>query len=398
MALPSTQIGLWLLYVDAIINGMFGAGLMIQPALNAYIADCTAPNDRSVALGYTMVAFSVGITLGPMMGGFYIKWMMGQVSAALILSAGFCVAMSLYCIVVPESLPKSTAQVVRGQEGEMPNLNEPSMPLCVKAKGFVLKTLEPMLCLMPGRIEHTSADNKPPRRYTILLLVVANELINFSLSGITTVFVPYSALVHGWGYLENGIFFTAMGAATFLVYVAIFPMMQMLYKRYLVPSDSEKLGKNDEQAEEANIQSGRDVIDQDHHVQSKGDSYMSNLKDMDFLLFAGIIYFIGFVIVPLFQKNVQVLYIASWLHSLGSVGLPSFLSLFTAYIPVDQTGMALGGICVLDSIVNTVASLLYGWVFSRTSAKMPGAVYVLSAVLTFLVALVTFVNWRTFRP
>ncbi|KAF9369933.1 hypothetical protein CPC16_004082, partial [Podila verticillata] len=61
------------------------------------------------------------------------------------------------------------------------------------------------------------------------------------------------------------------------------------------------------------------------------------------------------------------------------------------------TGMALGGISVLDAITNALSSLLYGWIFAQTSASMPSAIYVTSTVLSLAAVLVILATLRTFR-
>jgi len=62
--------------------------------------------------------------------------------------------------------------------------------------------------------------------------------------------------------------------------------------------------------------------------------------------------------------------------------MPSFTSLLTTYVPAHQTGKALGGIAVLDAMLVSTSLLLYGWIFSQSSATMPAAAYVVSTVIT----------------
>ncbi|KAI1306697.1 hypothetical protein EDD11_004700 [Mortierella claussenii] len=72
-------------------------------------------------------------------------------------------------------------------------------------------------------------------------------------------------------------------------------------------------------------------------------------KDLSFFLSGSALYAAGFAVVPIFETKI-ILFVAGGVQALGSVGSPSFTSLLTSYVPVYQTGKALGGICVLDGL------------------------------------------------
>ncbi|KAG0087046.1 hypothetical protein BGZ92_007638 [Podila epicladia] len=197
MALPSTQLGLGFLYIDAFLNGTFGAGTLLVPALNAYIADSTPRDQRPVVIGYTMVAFSLGLIIGPALGLFYIKWT-GENSSALILSASAFALLAVYCVFVPESLP-TVAQ--RRVESEVDAKEVPTF--LMRLKLTVMKTLDPLLLFLPGRIDEFATASKPPRRYTLLMIVCANAMLNFALNGLTTVFIPFAMLYKRFVLLDH---------------------------------------------------------------------------------------------------------------------------------------------------------------------------------------------------
>ncbi|KAG0327587.1 hypothetical protein BG000_000886 [Podila horticola] len=178
MALPSTQLGLGFLYIEAFLNGSFGAGTLLEPALNTYIADSTPRDQRPVVIGYAMVAFSLGLIIGPALGGFYIKWT-GENSSALIVSASAFALLAIYCVFVPESLP-----TVKQRRVESEVIDAKEVPtFLMKLKQIVMKTLDPLLLFLPGRIEESAIASKPPRRYTLLMIVCANAMLNFALNG-----------------------------------------------------------------------------------------------------------------------------------------------------------------------------------------------------------------------
>lgn len=88
------------LAVARIVGGVFAA---TNATANAYVADITAPKDRSRAFGLIGAAFGVGFVLGPLLGG-----VLGAIDLRLpfILAAVLAGANALYGLaVLPESLP-----------------------------------------------------------------------------------------------------------------------------------------------------------------------------------------------------------------------------------------------------------------------------------------------------
>ncbi|KAG0027683.1 hypothetical protein BGZ82_008805, partial [Podila clonocystis] len=187
MALPSTQLGIGFLYIEAFLNGSFGAGTLLEPALSAYIADSTPRDQRPVVIGYALVAFSLGLIIGPALGGFYTRWT-GENSSALIIAAFAFALLSIYCVFVPESLPTVAEREIK--RGVIDAKEVPTF--LMKMKQIVTETLDPLLLFLPGRIDDSAIASKPPRRYTLLMIVCANAMLNFALNGLTTVFIPFA--------------------------------------------------------------------------------------------------------------------------------------------------------------------------------------------------------------
>ncbi|MEO3945928.1 MFS transporter [Gorillibacterium sp. CAU 1737] len=79
----------WLLFVARMLGGVSGA--MIMPAVMAYAADITTPEERAAGMGYINAAISTGFIIGPGIGGylatfglrvpFYIAAVAGLVAA-----------------------------------------------------------------------------------------------------------------------------------------------------------------------------------------------------------------------------------------------------------------------------------------------------------------------------
>ena len=90
-----------LLFVARILAGITGGNISIP---QAYIADVTAPEQRSRAMGMIGAAFGLGFTFGPLIGG-----MMSRISysAPFFFAAGLALANALLVyFILPESLSR----------------------------------------------------------------------------------------------------------------------------------------------------------------------------------------------------------------------------------------------------------------------------------------------------
>jgi multidrug resistance protein len=98
-ALMGLANALPLLFVARILAGITGGNISIP---QAYIADVTAPEQRSRAMGLIGAAFGLGFTFGPLIGGVMSRI---SYSAPFFFAAGLAVANAvLVYLILPESL------------------------------------------------------------------------------------------------------------------------------------------------------------------------------------------------------------------------------------------------------------------------------------------------------
>ena len=123
-ALMGLAHSLTLLFIARILAGITGGNISIP---QAYIADVTAPEKRSRAMGLIGAAFGLGFTFGPLIGGLMSRI---SYSAPFFFSAGLAVVnAALVYLILPESLPRehrarpheeaSIAEVFRHGRGAM---------------------------------------------------------------------------------------------------------------------------------------------------------------------------------------------------------------------------------------------------------------------------------------
>jgi multidrug resistance protein len=100
-ALMGMAQSLTLLFVARILAGITGGNISIP---QAYIADVTAPEKRSRAMGMIGAAFGLGFTFGPLIGGLMSRISYG---APFFFAAGLAVANAvLVYLILPESLSR----------------------------------------------------------------------------------------------------------------------------------------------------------------------------------------------------------------------------------------------------------------------------------------------------
>ena len=100
-ALMGMAHSLTLLFVARILAGITGGNIAIP---QAYIADVTAPEKRSRAMGMIGAAFGLGFTFGPLIGGVMSRI---SYSAPFFFSAGLAVInAALVYLILPESLKR----------------------------------------------------------------------------------------------------------------------------------------------------------------------------------------------------------------------------------------------------------------------------------------------------
>ncbi|KAF9916624.1 hypothetical protein BX616_003301 [Lobosporangium transversale] len=418
MAHPATNVGIGVLYVDALIMGLLGAGLLLEPAIFAYVADCTARADRSLSIGYMMVALAVGMIFGSILGGYLFK-LTGDVTSAMTISIATLSVLIVYAMVLPESLPKNLQEgrIKKGSNADLSTTTaKPASISIMTIKKSLLMIFDPLLLFVPGRIDASGDVNVVPSKYMLVILIGAYGCLQFAVNGILVILIPYTNLVFKWTAAEDGAYYALSGVATFIVYVGIFPYLQKLYKIYIdkqspkktvhptTPSSplysetGESFGNDDARMTEEALRpeiTGTMAPAQD--VAAMAEKRWKTLwADLTFFISGCIIFTIGYLIVFIFETDTS-MFISCCIRALASISNPSFNSLLTSFVPVHQTGKALGGICILDTIIMSLSSLLYGWIFSETSVVMPSAVFLTSAVFSSFSFLASLSIWGLYR-
>jgi len=109
---------LWMLYLSRLIGGIGIA--FTTPAITAYVADITTPDNRGKGLGWIGAAMSFGIVIGPGIGGFLAEY--GLRLPFYIASAASAFAMGAAILMLPETLGKEKQLAARHVREKRENL------------------------------------------------------------------------------------------------------------------------------------------------------------------------------------------------------------------------------------------------------------------------------------
>lgn len=156
-------------------------------------ADCTARDERSLAIGYVMVFLSVGMIIGPVLGGYLIE-LTGSITSALYFSSATLIFLILYAIMIPESLPKYHGWITENVDEQQQQQHQ--QPVAVKyaedsqdasiwtrIKDGLWAILDPVLIFLPGRMDTSDEVNEVPSPYTLSILIGAFCLLQFAYNG-----------------------------------------------------------------------------------------------------------------------------------------------------------------------------------------------------------------------
>ncbi|KAG0269521.1 hypothetical protein DFQ27_003209 [Actinomortierella ambigua] len=286
----NTLPGTGLLYVVAVVKGVFGGGMLIDGAVMSYISDCTTMESRSRIIGQIMVIVSLCTIIGSLIGGYIIERAGGDMTIVLKLGAIVGPLATLYCaFVLPESMHLTMLAACEDDSGSDLNpqalsanaLNSDQATRSMTSwKDKIIATLKmmvaPLQLFIPGRLEMSEDPNvvKLPTRYSLLLLVFSRALLEMANDGVGSLMIPYTNVEFHWIHDMDAIFIAYSGFLSLVVFIAVFPVCQVLYKKFAVKSDCKSSGPlsfpsgSDDDNENEDAWEGE--VEEDSHDASSG--------------------------------------------------------------------------------------------------------------------------------
>jgi MFS transporter, DHA1 family, tetracycline resistance protein len=182
-----------LIFAAVLLDGLTGGNLTTA---NAYIADITAPEERSSGIGLVGAAFGLGIIAGPAIGGLLSAY---GLAIPAFSAAGVALANVVFgWFVLPESLP-----------------------VAQRSSEISWKALNPLTQL--SRLPGLGASR---------LLLAAVFILNLAFVGLQNNFPLFSQSRFGWDGVRNGVFFAFVGICSVFV--------QGIFYRWVQPRIGER--------------------------------------------------------------------------------------------------------------------------------------------------------------
>lgn len=127
---------MWMLYVSRLLGGMSAA--LMTPPMMAYVADITTEEKRGKGLGMLMASMTLGVVIGPGIGGMLAEYGIRVPFYAAAALAGLSTVVSL--LFLPESLSVEERMAARSNTKKKENLLR-QMAASAKAPYFMLLVL-----------------------------------------------------------------------------------------------------------------------------------------------------------------------------------------------------------------------------------------------------------------
>ncbi|KAF8946057.1 hypothetical protein BGZ47_001382 [Haplosporangium gracile] len=395
--------GYHIYYIEAVLLGVIPSGALVNPAVFSYTGD-----NRSRMLGYLGTSYALGNIVGSALSGSILN-ATRDLTVVVKISLVCTALLAIYLFILPESLktkPASLTQWMTSQAGGDRQTTHHTLSTQAKGSTPFVQTLkrvyylakaklptifDPLLLFVPG---HVPKSEKMTTRYTPTLIILANFFSLIGLVGAAGLLIPMTNLVFKWRAPEDGFYMAFRFSCDFITYLAVFPALQVLYKR--VVSSPQKRG--DEEAAAQPLM--QDTNESQESAPKNVENDLSNMEamkmDLTFMVGGLALLVFAHLLVPLIATEFG-LYFSRALSSLGQTTGVACISLLSSVMPTHLTGAVIGALSVADSLGTIIAVFTYGRLFKNTVETSPLFYYYVSAGLCALALVFATINWWTYR-
>ncbi|KAI8646242.1 major facilitator superfamily domain-containing protein [Parasitella parasitica] len=328
------SIGIVLLFLGPLIRGMMAGESVLMAAVQAYIADCTSSDSRTVIFARLMASLFIGSAIGPFFSSLVLKHT-GSVVHVFYIAFIVDVINVLYTTFL---LPESNQFMDRNQHETRPNRK--AIGVCSSLNIFsALQILfrEPPIHLT---------------RYALPCIALAEFLLTLVKRPPTLL---YAMLKFKWTAYEGSLYYTCTSLLKLTMMIGVLPLLSRLFKKkcpkaHVTPADQEKIVNN----------------------STLFDIWMVRIgigMDAVCLALAGL------------ASSVVLFTAAGMLQSVSMLAQPSIRGLLTTCVKQTQVGELLGAVAILDSIAMIISHLGINFIYSSSVLTMPNLTFfVCSAV------------------
>ncbi|KAK0620364.1 major facilitator superfamily domain-containing protein [Immersiella caudata] len=370
---PSVVHYRWLL-VGSFFDGLAGSFTAGSILSHAYVADCTPPSKRSVAIGYLHSCLFTGLAFGPLLAGYLVEWT-GSLLSIFYVTLGCHIFFILFMLfIAPESLSKRRQRIARERHAAERTAAGPppdwalSIGSAMPGKHFgdtvreiiSENPLAPLSILFPSVASSTRSSvvqessliqkNKLLRRNLITLALIDMWILGAAMSA-GTVTVLYTEKMFHWGNFESSQFISLVSMVRVVVLMGIFPVITYVFRTRRARRQSAPVIEKNAGADELDIWVLRSAL----------------LSDV-----------IGATGYILARTGGQFI-LAAIITALGGMGSATIQASLSKHVPADRVGQLLGGIGLLHSLARVFSPVVFNGIFAATVKTFPQAFFVLLA-------------------
>ncbi|KAG1891162.1 MFS general substrate transporter [Suillus subluteus] len=370
--------GYWFLILGFALDGMVGGMTTGMAASHAYLADSTHRSERSGMFSLALGTMFVGVALGPVIGGILIRATGSTLSTFYLAATVHALHAASMFLIIPESQTKARAfGAQKRRQASLERRNDGTLRVASVLKGAMM-FFSPLAVLLPEPISVGGNPLKRSKRDWSLCLIAASYGFTMSLMGLVTCMLQYVAANFKWSSETISYYVAFTGAVRALFLAVILPVIIKLLK----PAPVQLPTAPDEPLQ--NLSSQTHPSRQNN---ARPPSHSSKF-DLNLARISVVLDILAFVVM-IFASNGLVFASGAILQSLGAGYSPAIqafaLDVYNKRGGKGEAGRLFGAISVVQALGSQILGpALFGFVYFKTVATFPGAIFVLTVVLMII--------------
>ncbi|KAF8945662.1 hypothetical protein BGZ47_002222 [Haplosporangium gracile] len=221
------QIGLPLMILSGLVNGLLGGTTLGVTMALAYAADCTDPSQRHLAFSWLHAALYFGLAIGPYMGGLISKATGTILTVVFIDITVTSLGLLLTVFVMPESLPSMQPEHLRRLFATNADAKTSSNSTAAGAQPTAGRRVP-----WHSHVFQALLFFKPNGRNTNLILLAAISFLQMlAYRGTISVIILYTNRLFQWTEYEDGVMFSLSSTARLITILIFLPLLVHFYQK-----------------------------------------------------------------------------------------------------------------------------------------------------------------------
>ncbi|KAK0391105.1 hypothetical protein NLU13_0607 [Sarocladium strictum] len=336
------------------LTGSFTAGSILS---HSYIADCTPPAKRAVAVGWVQACLFGGLAFGPLISGYFIAYTGNLISFFYVAVACHAFFILFIRFVTPESLSKRTQELARERWAQGKSKRDATKATSLFMQ--IASLVDPLKALWPR-----GPGTSPALRRNLVSLAVTDTIIMTSSMGAGAVILLYSKYMFDWDNLTSSQFISTLSLVRVFALMVLLPLIN--YFGRVRP------------AARLRRESGTIPVDRNTGAD-RLDLWVLRLA-----LVSDVMGIFGYI----FVRSGTLFFLSGMLTAFGGLGSATTQAVLTKHVPQERVGVVLGAVGMAHALARVVGPLIFNGIYALTVEPFPQAAFVTLAVL-FAIAIVT---------